>query len=71
VAAVEKSTTPGIPPRDWDILISYEDKDPSLNKAMPLLAAAGCARIGSGTDGPITVRLRSKDEVVAFINRGS
>jgi hypothetical protein len=71
VAVEKKSTTRGIPPRDWDILISYEDKDPSLNKAMPLLAAAGCARIGAKTGGPITVRLRSKDEVVAFINRGS
>jgi hypothetical protein len=36
----------------------------------PHRAAAGCARIGSKTDGPITIRLRGKDEVVAFINRG-
>lgn len=71
VAAEKTSTAPGVPPRVWDISISYEDKDPNLNKAMPLLAAAGCARIGSKTDGPITVRLRSKAEIVAFIDRGS
>ena len=69
-AAEKTSTAAGVPPRVWDISISYEDKDPNLNKAMPLLAAAGCARIGSKTDGPITVRLRSKAEIVAFIDRG-
>ena len=41
-----------------------------MDKVMPLLAAAGCARIGTKTDGPITMRLRCKDEVFAFINRG-
>jgi hypothetical protein len=41
-----------------------------MDNAMPLLAAAGCARIGTETDGPITIRLRGKDEVVALINRG-
>lgn len=71
VAAEKTSTAPGVPPRVWDISISYEDKDPNLDKAMPLLAAAGCARIGSKTEGPITVRLRSKAEIVAFIDRGS
>jgi hypothetical protein len=70
VAVEKKSTTPGVPLRVWDISISYEDRDPKMDKAMPLLAAAGCARIGTKTDGPITVRLRDKDEVVAFINRG-
>jgi hypothetical protein len=54
----------------WDISISYEDKDRNMDKAMPLLAAAGCARIGTNTDGPITFRLRGKDEVVALIDRG-
>ena len=70
VAVEKKSTPPGVPSRVWDISISYEDKDRNMDKAMPLLAAAGCAHIGSKTDGPITVRLRSKDEVVALLNRG-
>ena len=70
VVADKNSTTPGVPPRVWYISISYEDKDRNMDKAMPLLAAAGCAHIGSKTDGTITVRLRSKDEVVALLNRG-
>ena len=70
VAVEKKSTPPGVPSRVWDISISYEDKDRNMDKAMPLLAAAGCAHIGSKTDGTITVRLRSKDEVVALLNRG-
>jgi hypothetical protein len=70
VAVEKKPTTPGVPPRVWDISISYEDTDGNMAKAMPLLAAAGCARIGTKTDGPITIRLRGKDEVVALINRG-
>ena len=70
VAVEKKPTTPGVSPRVWDISISYVDKDRNMDKAMPLLAAAGCARIGTKTDGPITIRLRGKDEVVAFINRG-
>jgi hypothetical protein len=41
-----------------------------MGNAMPLLAAALCDRIGDNTNGPITVRLRDKDEVVAFIKRG-
>ena len=36
----------------------------------PLLAAAGCDRIGTNTNGPIVVRLHDKDEVVAFIKQG-
>jgi hypothetical protein len=70
VAVEKKSTPPGVPSRVWNISISYEDKDRNMDKAMPLLAAAGCARIGTKTDGPITIRLRGKDEVVALINRG-
>lgn len=70
VAVETKSTPPGVPPRVWDISISYEDEDRTMDNAMPLLAAAGCARIGTETDGPITIRLRGKDEVVALINRG-
>lgn len=61
VAAEKKSTTPGVRPRGWDIPSSYEENDPNMDKAMPLLAAAGCARIGSKTEGPIAVRLRGKD----------
>ena len=70
VAVEKKPTTPGDPSRVWDISISYEDTDGNMAKAMPLLAAAGCARIGTKTDGPITIRLRGNDEVVALINRG-
>ena len=70
VAVEKKPTTPGVPPRVWDFSISYEDTDGNMAKAMPLLAAAGCARIGTNTDGPITIRLRGKDEVVALIDRG-
>jgi hypothetical protein len=68
--ATERKPAPGMPARVWDISISYEDKDPSMDKAMPLLAAAGCDRIGTNTNGPIVVRLHDKDEVVAFIKRG-
>ncbi len=70
VATEKKPAEPNAQQRVWDISISYQDEDPDLEKAMPLLAAAACDRIGTNTDGPITVRLRSKDEVVAFINRG-
>jgi hypothetical protein len=70
VAVEKKPTTPGVPPRVWDISISYEDTDGNMAKAMPLLAAASCARIGTKTDGPIKICLRGKDEVVALINRG-
>jgi hypothetical protein len=70
VVATERRPAPGVPARVWDISISYEDKDPSMDKAMPLLAAAGCDRIGTNTNGPIVVRLHDKDEVVAFIKQG-
>lgn len=68
--ATERKPAPDTPARVWDISISYEDKDPSMDKAMPLLAAAGCDRIGTNTNGPIVVRLHDKDEVVAFIKHG-
>jgi hypothetical protein len=70
VATERKPSSPGAPARVWDISIACEEKTPDMEKIMPLLAAAGCDRIGTNTDGPITVRLRDKDEVVAFINRG-
>lgn len=68
--ATERKPAPDTPARVWDISISYEDKDPSMEKAMPLLAAAGCDRIGTNTNGPVVVKLHDKDEVVAFIKRG-
>lgn len=68
--ATERKPAPDTPARVWDISISYEDKDPNMEKAMPLLAAAGCDRIGTNTNGPVVVRLKDKDEVVAFIKRG-
>lgn len=70
VIATEKHPAPNTPARVWDISIISEEKDPSLAKAMPRLAAAGCDRIGTNTDGPVIVRLREKDEVVSFIKQG-
>ena len=70
VATERKPATPDTPARVWDISISYEDPDPSMDKSMPLLAGAGCDLIGTNTNGPVVVRLHDKDEVVAFIKRG-
>ena len=70
VATERKPATPDTPARVWDISIVYHDEDPNMSKAMPLLAAAACDRIGTNTNGPVVVRLRDKDEVVAFIKRG-
>ncbi len=70
VATERKPATTDTPARVWDISIGYEDADPNLEKSMPLLAAAGCDHIGTNTNGPIIIRLRDKDEVVAFIKRG-
>ena len=70
VARENKAAVDGISPRVWDITISYDDDNPNLEKALPLLAAAACDRIGTDTHGPVVVHLRDKDEVVAFIKRG-
>lgn len=65
-AAEKKASIAGTAPRVWDIIVTYEDQDPSLVRAMPLLASAGCNRIGADPSGPVTIRLRSSDVAVAF-----
>lgn len=70
VHATEKAAAiAGAPLRVWDIVVIYEDQDDSLVRAMPLLASAGCDRIGTEPGGPETVRLRSADVAVAFVDR--
>ena len=51
VAVEKKPTTPGVPPRVWDISISYEDKDRNMDKATTTVQPISNGNAVRATDG--------------------
>jgi hypothetical protein len=69
-----RSNTPpseGRPPEEvWTVDVVTEGESRDLRKALPVLAAATIEFVGKDSKGQKTIRLKDKDEAIAFVKRG-
>jgi len=54
----------------WSVTVKNEDESSDLREYLPVMAASAADYIGSDTEDSTTIKLKSDDEVVAFIKRG-
>ena len=54
----------------WSVTVSNEDSSADLREYLPIMASAATDYIGTDTESSTTVRLKSDDEVVAFVKQG-
>ena len=54
----------------WSVTVTNEDSSNDLREYLPIMASAATDYIGEDTEDGKTVRLKSDDEVVAFVKKG-
>ncbi|MDQ8185142.1 hypothetical protein [Pelagicoccus sp. SDUM812002] len=54
----------------WSVTVRNEDDSTDLREYLPIMASAATDYIGEDTVNSTTVRLKSDDEVVAFVKQG-
>lgn len=54
----------------WSVTVKNEDDSTDLREYLPIMASAATDYIGEDTEKSTTVRLKSNDEVVAFVKEG-
>lgn len=54
----------------WSVTVKNEDESNDLREYLPIMASAATDYIGEDTEKSTTVKLKSDDEVVAFIKKG-
>ncbi len=54
----------------WSVTVRNEDESTNLREYLPIMASAATDYIGEDTEKSTTVRLKSDDEVVAFVKQG-
>ncbi|MDQ8203269.1 hypothetical protein [Pelagicoccus sp. SDUM812003] len=54
----------------WSVTVTNEDESNDLREYLPIMASAATDYIGEDTQDGKTVRLKSDDEVVAFVKKG-
>ena len=55
----------------WSVYVTSKDESDDIRKHLPVLTAAAVRFIGESTNEQVEIRLKGKDEVVAFIKDGS
>ncbi len=54
----------------WSVAVKNEDESDNLREYLPIMAASATDYIGEDTENKKTVRLKSDDEVIAFVKKG-
>ncbi len=54
----------------WSVTVKNEDESTDLREYLPIMASAATDYIGTDTQDATTVKLKSDDEVVAFVKKG-
>lgn len=70
-ARENKEGVEGRPPAEiWSVNLTSEDESKDLRKYLPLLASASVDYISKDSSKQKTIKIREKDEAVAFIKKG-
>ena len=66
----DKEKRKGAPEQAWSIYVTSKDESDDVRKYLPVLTAASVRYVGKSTEKQEEIRLKGKDEVVAFIKDG-